>query len=198
MQTVNALPHDYLGHLQILLNDKCLPVVARNIVILLILGTVPDETMAADIALHFWYSVFMPAEYRTSILAIVTSFLLRVNANLENPQPLGPRSSLHCLLPGEVNQLFRHFGFSQSLSMADAQEEHDRVRNAPTRSHFRDWFFARHKPSHRLAFQQFHRFGIVLPFGATNAHFNVPNSSLFSLDGKWLQTDFADPLSGWE
>ena len=58
--------------------------------------------------------------------------------------------------------------------------------------------YAKLRPSHRVAFQEFRRFGIVLPFGAPNAHFNVPNPSLFSPEGKWLQTDYADPLMGWE
>jgi hypothetical protein len=54
------------------------------------------------------------------------------------------------------------------------------------------------RPAHRVAFHEFRRFGIVLPFGAMNAHFNCPNLSLFSPEGKWLQTDYADPLEGWE
>jgi hypothetical protein len=54
------------------------------------------------------------------------------------------------------------------------------------------------KPSHRVAFQEYRRFGIVLPFGAMNAHFNSPNRSLFSPTGSWLQTDYADPLEGWD
>ncbi|KAG1747941.1 uncharacterized protein EDB91DRAFT_1235835 [Suillus paluster] len=198
VRTISALPEDYSGHLQVLLNDVCPPVVARNIVILLILGTVPDETMAVDIALHFWYSVFMPAEYSTNIMAIVASFLLRANTNPEDQQPLGQRSSLDCLITEQLGQLFRHFGMSTILSMAEAQNEYDRVRTASSRGDYRDRMLARLKPSHRLAFQEFRRFGIVLPFGAMNAHFNVPNASLFSLNGKWLQTDYADPLAGWD
>ncbi|KAG0697937.1 hypothetical protein DFH29DRAFT_944009 [Suillus ampliporus] len=198
VRTINALPEDYSGHLRVLLNDFCSPVVARNIVILLILGTVPDETMAVDIALHFWYSVFMPAEYGSIIMALVASFLLKVSANLEGRQPLGQRSCLDCLITERLAQLFHHFGPTATLSMADAQNEYDRVRTAPSRGDDWDRMFARLKPSHRLAFQEFRRFGIVLPFGAMNAHFNVPNTSLFSLNGKWLQTDFADPLAGWD
>jgi len=194
VQTINALPHDYSGHLQVLINDGCFVVVARNIAILLILGTVSDEKMAADIALHFWYSVFLPEEYSTNIMAIVASFLLREDPQ---PQPLGPRSSMGCLFSPEALLLFRRLG-SSSVSMADAQNEYDRVRTASSRRDFRDRMYAKLKPSHRVAFQEFRRFGIVLPSGAFNAHFNVPNASLFSPDGKWLQTDYADPLEGWE
>jgi hypothetical protein len=193
VQTINALPRDYSGHLQVLINDRCLPVVARNIAILLILGTISDEAMAADVALHFWYSVFMPAEYCINVTAIIALYLLR-----KDSQPLGPRSSMDCLIPGEVKQLFREFGPSPRISMADAQNEYDRVRTASSRGDLRDRMYARLRPSHRLAFQEFRRFGIVLPFGAVNAHFNAPNASLFSPEGKWLQTDYADPLEGWE
>ncbi|KAJ8587573.1 hypothetical protein M405DRAFT_863636 [Rhizopogon salebrosus TDB-379] len=193
VQTINTLPRDYSGHLQVLINDRCLPVVARNIAILLVLGTISDEAMAADVALHFWYSVFMPAEYCINVTAIIALFLLR-----KDSQPLGPRSSMDCLIPGEVKQLFREFGPSPRISMADAQNEYDRVRTASSRGDLRDRMYARLRPSHRLAFQEFRRFGIVLPFGAVNAHFNAPNGSLFSPEGKWLQTDYADPLEGWD
>ncbi|OJA20467.1 hypothetical protein AZE42_04908 [Rhizopogon vesiculosus] len=194
VQTINSLPDDYSGHLQVLINDRTLPVVTRNIAILLILGTVSDETMAADIALHFWYSVFIPAEYGNNISAIVTSFLLRET----DEQPLGPRSSMNCLIPKEAMEFFQRFGSMASISVADAQNEYDRVRTASSRGDFRDRMYAKLKPSHRVAFQEFRRFGIVLPFGAVNAHFNTPNASLFSLDGKWWQADHADPLQGWD
>ena len=72
------------------------------------------------------------------------------------------------------------------------------MRTAPSRRDYRDRMYAGLKPSHRVAFQEYRRFGIVLPFGAINAHFNVPNRSLFSPTGRWLQTDYADPLEGWE
>lgn len=54
------------------------------------------------------------------------------------------------------------------------------------------------EPSHRLSAQEFRRFGLVLPFGARNDHFNYPNQYLFSPEGKWLQDDLATPLDSWE
>jgi len=44
---------------------------------------------------------------------------------------------------------------------------------------------------------EFRRFGLVLPFGARNNHFNTTNKFLFSPQGKWLQDDLADPLESW-
>ncbi|KAM6494778.1 protein of unknown function (DUF4470) domain containing protein [Amanita muscaria] len=197
LRSFNSLPSDYSGHLNILLNDINPSIFCRNVVLLLILGNVSDETMAADMALHFWYSVFMPAEYRCQLSVILISFLQQVR---ENPSliPLGPRSTLSTLFPKEF--LTNHFSplISSSFSIGDIQDEYNRVRTAPSRQDFRDRMYASLKPSHRVAFQEYRRFGIVLPFGAMNAHFNCPNLSLFSPEGEWLQTDYADPLKGWD
>jgi len=196
LSTVNGLPPTYSGRLTILLNDINPVIVCRNILLLLILGNIPDKVVAADIALHFWYSAFTPAAYRLQISQLLLNFLLQTKEG-EIIVPLGPCSTLFCYLPEEASYFFQHW-ISDSMSIGDAQEEYDRVRNAPARGDFRDRMYARLNPSHRVAFQEYRRFGIVLPFGAANAHFNTPNLSLFSRHGKWLQTDYADPLEGWE
>jgi hypothetical protein len=171
-------------------------IVCRNIFLLLILGNIPDKVVAADIALHFWYSAFIPIEYHLQISHLWLTFLLQTKDG-EMTVPLGPCSTLSCYLPEDASYFFHHWT-SSSISIGDAQEEYDRVRNAPARGDLRDRMYARLNPSHRVAFQEYRRFGIVLPFGAVNTHFNSPNLSLFSPDGKWLQTDYADPLEGWE
>jgi hypothetical protein len=198
MRTINALPFNYSGNLTIMINDISVPTVCRNILLLLILGTISDTAMAAEIALHFWYSAFIPHEYRVQITATLSSFLQRTVEN--GPVfsiPLGPRSTLSVCIPSGANEYFMHF-ISQSMSLDEVQREYDRVRTAPSREDFRERMYAQLRPSHRVAFQEYRRFGIVFPFGAVNAHFNTPNVSLFSLDGTWLQTDYADPLEGWE
>jgi len=159
------------------------------------LGNHPDEAIAADIALHFWYSAFMPGQYRLRLLSILSSFVTQ-NGPVATAFSLGPHSTLSCALPPDVMPQFSHC-VSLSLSLDDAQSEYDRVRTAPSRRDYRERMYAKLRPSHRIAFQEFRRFGIVLPFGAPNSHFNVPNPSLFSPEGKWLQTDYADPLMGW-
>ena len=42
VRSVNALPEDYAGHLDIIINDKNPLVVLRNVIILMILGFVED------------------------------------------------------------------------------------------------------------------------------------------------------------
>jgi hypothetical protein len=201
MRTINALPPDYSGNLTVIMNDLATPVVCRNIVVLLILGTISDKVLATDIALHFLYSVFMPDEYRLHMLDVLTSYLKHMTAKGPNfSEPLGPRSTLSAYIPGlECLDHFRNFiASSMSMSMDMAQDEYDRVRTAPSREDFRQRMYSQLRPSHRVAFHEFRRFGILLPFGAINAHFNTPNWSLFSSGGEWLQTDYADPLHGWE
>ncbi|KIK98607.1 hypothetical protein PAXRUDRAFT_133868 [Paxillus rubicundulus Ve08.2h10] len=195
--TVNALGPEYTGRVNIVLNDVASPLVSRNIILLLILGMIPDEVVAAEIALHFWYSVFMPMEYRVRILSMVTSLLKNGGPGEPIVTALGSRSRLTCLVPVGVQELLMS-NAGPMLSTDQAQTEYERVRTAPTRLDYRDRMYMGLKPSHRLAFLGFRRFGVVLPFGAANAHFNAPNPSLFSLSGEWLQTDYADPLESWD
>jgi hypothetical protein len=199
VRTVNCLPSNYSGNLKILLNDHNVPIVCRNIVVLLILGTTPDKTMAVDIALHFWYSVFMPVEYCITISAIIALLLERAkNQGFGSLAiPLGQNSSLTCTITKPMCIYFVHY-LSTSFSVQEIQAQHDKVRNAPSRGDYRDKMYAALRPSHRVAFQHFRRFGLILPCGAPNAHFNAPNLSFFSPEGEWLETDYADPLEGWE
>ncbi|RXW13619.1 hypothetical protein EST38_g12235 [Candolleomyces aberdarensis] len=148
----------------------------------------------------------MPAEYRLQILGCVSAFLKHFldTASQEKPYPLGATSNLGIpWLSEQHRKCLLHYMFdpdsphSAGIAIDDAQAEYDRVRMAPERRDYRDRMYNNLKPPHRVAFYAFRRYGIVLPLGAANAHFNCANSSLFSLEGKWLQTDYADPLSGW-
>ncbi|KAF9239785.1 hypothetical protein BU15DRAFT_74324 [Melanogaster broomeanus] len=198
VRTVNALGSDYTGRLTILLNDISRPNVSRNIVLLLLLGSSPNDVVAADMALHFWYSVFLPEEYRLRILAILAS-VLQQRADKEQPLvvDLGQRSKLTCLVPLEItDQLLYTAG--PTVSTAKARDEYERMRTTPARLDSRDRTFVGLKPSHRLAFLEFWRSGLVLPFGAANAHFTTPNVSLFSPSGDWAQNSVEDPLTSWD
>jgi hypothetical protein len=182
--------------LNILLNDLDPVIFSRNLVLLLILGNVPDETIAADMALHFWYSTLMPKGHHLLLSSIIESF---VRQTAQDPTTnLGPCSKLSTLFTQEVGMILSDYIWSEKLSIGDIKEEYNRVRTAPSRRDYRDRMYLALRPAHRVAFHKFRRFGIVLPFGAMNAHFNSPNFSLFSAEGKWLQTDYADPLEGWE
>lgn len=200
VKTVNSLPETYSGHLRVLLNDGTSPIACRNLVMLSLLGTIPDEKLAADVVLHLWYSTFIPAEYLVQMATAVAKFLDGPVERLTTSRPVGLHSTISwCYTPEAMERLMRITTLDpSSLSVADAQNEYDRVRQAPSRRDFMDRKYLRLKPSHRVALQEFRRFGIVLPFGAPNSHFNTPNGTLFSEDGRWMLRDFADPLEGWD
>ncbi|XP_006455358.1 hypothetical protein AGABI2DRAFT_226828 [Agaricus bisporus var. bisporus H97] len=198
VRTINALPSDYSGKLKILMNDKLSYVSCRNMVLLTLLGTISDELLAADIALHFWYSAFLPYEYRMKVTGKIME-ILRWKAADDSEGlsfPLGPRSTLLVGMPPEsIKAAFANW--STCLSTTETRAEYHRMRKAPSRRDLYDRMYANLRPSHRVAFQGFRRSGVVLPFGASHAHFDIPNATLFSGNGKWLQRDYADPLSGW-
>ncbi|KZT23891.1 hypothetical protein NEOLEDRAFT_1068587 [Neolentinus lepideus HHB14362 ss-1] len=198
VRTVNALPDDYSGRLTIVLNDRDHVVVMRNLALICTLGTIEDEVVAAELALHFWYSVFLPIEYNLRILVILRPLMEQL---LLTPSSckirLGSSSSMSCDVPHELGRLMVTM-LKSTYSMLDANKIYKRIRCAPSRNDYYDRAYCNVEPAHRVSLQDFRLFGLVLPFGALNAHFNVPNRSLFSPSGSWLLNDHVTPLESWD
>jgi hypothetical protein len=68
MMTINSIPADYPGKIFVAINDLEARVLARNLLLLLAISGVKNQDLAADIALHLWYSAFIPKEYNDRIL----------------------------------------------------------------------------------------------------------------------------------
>lgn len=75
IRTVNALPNDYSGQLTVLLNDLDGVVVARNLLLLAVLGSIDNPSHAAEIALHLWYSAFIPETHVTVLHRIILDII---------------------------------------------------------------------------------------------------------------------------
>ena len=71
------------------------------------------------------------------------------------------------------------------------------VMRALSRVDYRDRFLHLLRGSHRASVFEWSNFGLVLPFGAPNEHFNWANKWLF-LDGRLQVNDSASPLRGWK
>ena len=100
IMTINSLPLDFSHQLTIVLNDRERYIVVRNILLLLILGSTLDTTDAANVALHAWYSAFIPGEHLLEIQLLVTDLVTEVNGESGKfSRALGQG----CKLSGEVN-----------------------------------------------------------------------------------------------
>ena len=155
IRTINGLPLDYSGKLTVVMNDLDASVTLRNILLLQILGTVHDKRKAIDIALHFWYSAFMPAEYRTLCMTAVTEWLIDMTRGEGYfTSVLVNRCSATLLYPQIVVKLLRLFlSEEKGMSVESAQAEYNRVRQAPSRQQDRNTLYSTLRPSHRVAFK---------------------------------------------
>ncbi|EPQ57739.1 hypothetical protein GLOTRDRAFT_37501 [Gloeophyllum trabeum ATCC 11539] len=198
VQTVNDLPQDYAGQMSIVLNDRDPAVTMRNLILLCLLGTIDDDVVAAELALHFWYSVFLPIEYSLRIGVAIKPLIEQILLQLsEYRLPFGSTSSMSFDVPQDM--AFYMVGMLESTySVEDAHYEYQRVRFAESRQDYHERLYCQIEPAHRVSLKQYRSFGLVLPFGALNAQFNTPNRSLFSHKGVWLQNDHVTPLESWD
>ncbi|KAI5479842.1 hypothetical protein MNV49_002654 [Pseudohyphozyma bogoriensis] len=199
--TINALPADFNKKITIVLNDFSPVITSRNLALLLLLGKTPNAKDAAESALHVWYSAFNTEKSQLGAIELLSKFIMEdcsCSASVTGSTSVGASSRLIANLPASVLRYITSLmGSSSNYKLADASNEFSRIMLAPSRVDYRDRSLAPLKPSHRLSIFDFRRFGLVLPFGALNAHFNIPNRFLFSPTGEWLLNDSASPLEAW-
>lgn len=78
--TLNSIPSEYPGKLSVIINDRNPRVAARNLLTLLVLMGISDEMLAADVALHLWYSAFIPAEYYARVILAVQTVVSSIKS----------------------------------------------------------------------------------------------------------------------
>lgn len=101
-------------------------VVVRNLLLLIILGTITDTAEAAEVALHFWYSAFVSTSHKTVLARIVNQLAGHLQDGSFNMK-LGENS----LVTGAISMhtiatLF--MSFKSNLLLGDASNEINRVR----------------------------------------------------------------------
>ncbi|CCM01082.1 uncharacterized protein FIBRA_03130 [Fibroporia radiculosa] len=203
IRTVNELPKDYTGELTVLLNDHNPMIVARNFALLLLLGSIENKRKAADIAVHYWYSALVPAMYNVHLQQMIQDVLSSsgassVGANGSISCVMTPKSRIEGCLGTTTITILKQCVFSpESYQAQDVREELTRARLVNLSRDRLERQYWPLEPSHRLAFIEFRTYGLLLPFGAANSHFDYPNRLLFSPDGQWMQADKVNPLNGW-
>ncbi|SJL18689.1 uncharacterized protein ARMOST_22288 [Armillaria ostoyae] len=194
VRTVNELPEGFSGSIKIVLNDHNPMVVCRNLMILSILGIISDVEEGAEHALHLWYSVFQPLSYQSRILPHICESDVLTNLS-GTPAHLTSSTTMYTTLSSDTVK-FLLYQLRSPLDPTFANTALNNIMNAPERADYRDRYYEAISPSHRVAFERWRSFGLVLPFGATDAHMAVPNKWLFS-DGRLMLNDSANPFEGW-
>ncbi|PBK59038.1 hypothetical protein ARMSODRAFT_899806 [Armillaria solidipes] len=183
VRTINRLPKNYSRKIKIVLNNKNPMVVCRNLIILSILGIMPDVEEAAEHALHVWYSVFLPPSYQTRIAQVIVQ---------------GPTFQLESFEgTRDCTDVFFSLLKPNDIESAAAREALNRTMNTPERIGYREQQYASLRPSHRATLDAWRRSGMLLPFGATSGCFSTPNRWIFSPVRDLLLDDAANPLQGW-
>ncbi|KAI0308664.1 hypothetical protein OF83DRAFT_196974 [Amylostereum chailletii] len=123
--TINGLPETYTGELTVVLNDRDPILSFRNALTLSILGGEQDKQEAARIALHLWYSCFLPPEYD----ARVSSHEQKIMTSGKDGHldlHLSQRSTLQGKLDPDFCRIMS--AASSSLTYEDIKREIQRVR----------------------------------------------------------------------
>jgi hypothetical protein len=127
IQTVNQLPSDYSGELTILLNDREPTIVLRNMLLLMILGTIEDTTLAADVALHFWCSAFVQMHHAALYPQISMQLLNEFAQHDQFSVKLGENSVMTGAVSIHTISLLSRMMTSE-LELSDANVELNRIR----------------------------------------------------------------------
>ena len=133
VRTVNELPNDYSGELTIVLNDREPMIVLRNMLLLMILGTMTEEIgipQAADVALHFWGSTFIRVEDQIVHAKAITQ-LTDIFNQLSGPDSFSLRLGENSMMGGKMTeQVVRVLAQTMKfeLDVNDANAEIRRIR----------------------------------------------------------------------
>ena len=126
LRTINGLPLDHSGKLSVVMNDRAPTVTLRNILLLQILGTVPDKRKAVDMALHFWYSAFVPGEYHLDV-SLLALDLIQCPGTFSTD--LGPTARLDADVDADLKMRCAAMcASSMTYDVADAANELGHVR----------------------------------------------------------------------
>lgn len=203
MKTINSLPEDFAGTLEIIINDPDAMVATRNLAILSLLGYFPDDILAVNAAMHYWFSAFMPYECTAAhggcFQEVLASDVKKISfGEVGSSISMGLSNVAHD--PPEwisdFNKGFIHVFTDHPLSLAQAASI--RKNSCYPTADDRDRLYAQIHPGDRVSLERYMSTGIVMPFGSQTSHISAPNPYLFSAARTWTPPVVANPLHGWE
>lgn len=205
VETVISVP-DGLSHgLSIVINDKDLDIVARNLILLLIAYVVDDAEQAVDCMIHFWYSAMLTKRHTSLFSDTVLPLLKDVCTKINSRAPgslLGKTwtfksGSLRLVLTKESwFDLLSSVTAPATLTPECANEARKAIMLAHAHRDNHDLDLFERQPRHRVCLARFREDGILLPFGHSRASFDQPNLTMY-INGEWNMPETADQFAGW-
>ncbi|KAI5083583.1 hypothetical protein GOP47_0003326 [Adiantum capillus-veneris] len=197
VETVCQLPVKFNAEVTIYINDHNPIIMARNFLMLKLLQTYGSDALDANIAL--WYSAAMTHEQSVVIDGVVIHTLKSTAAGCADKDlhvnfPAPGRSSIHVSDGSKLWPVLACMTGSRSSKEEMWSSRSEKVKSALKS----DCKMACLRPSHQVAWKEFRKRGLLLPFGAYNASHSVPNKFLFHPSSGWLPHADANPLSGWD
>ena len=182
--SVASLPRTYQSPLNIVINDREIDIVARNLVFLLIMFVEEDPHTAAEYMLHVWYSALvteacynvLQKKLKPLIEDVCDKIVGRPNRSLLGKTWTFGGSSLRLVLTREAwVKLPSYFDVPNGMTKETAQAVRQAVVNVPSRVDYVDRAVLMRPPHLGLGMIDFRNHGVLVPFGQSRDAFIVPN-----------------------
>jgi hypothetical protein len=183
--SLNSLPATFTAPCNIVVNDYDMPVVVRNLLLLLAFSSFPAAE-AAKFGLHLWYSAKLPAATQSKLRETFKEKLEKIRVHMEKaPETpdttllsttlsLGEKSQMHCILPRAYwKRLLQMLDFR--LASGEATEKRRLVTMNRVRGDYRERHLYILPPGCRMSKLQYYDDGLLLPFGVDRRGFTEPN-----------------------
>lgn len=181
--SLTGLPETYVGHCEVVANDRDPDIVARN-AILLLTALHYSPNAATPIMLHIWYSALIPAQMLRSlqdnILPLIQEVCNKIQTKparslLSKTWIYGTRSLRLVLAKEQWDNLLLYLEVPDGLSVAHAQAVRASTTLAPERKDYLERALFTQPPAWRVCTKKFREDGILLPFGSSRKEFDTLN-----------------------
>ncbi|PPQ65509.1 hypothetical protein CVT24_010805 [Panaeolus cyanescens] len=203
VETVNSLPRDYRGRLDILMNNSNTIVLNRILVILCALLT-PGPTIdeSAELATHLMYSISLPETAASYVRFCVNQIYGEESIDGE----MSFQASLKTRGQGRIYSVQPSVSVKKPLEMfastykrPKAFKSFSSAMQDPFHIDDRQRTLSGLQKGHRASLNRFWKTGILLPFSVDLSPFSCPNRLMFNAQGEWMgPTGSVNPLHGWD
>lgn len=184
VKTVTSLPDSYEQRMRLVVNDRDLDIVARNLILILIVFKSRDISFAVDCMIHLWYSALITEDHERFLVEVIKPMIDEVNEKIagKNSGSLQAKtwkfgtSTVRLVLSKEKwATLPSYVSMQPDLCGERARAIRTSVTAAADRKDYADRSLIAKQPEHRLCSQQFRQDGILLPFGYSRKAHVKPN-----------------------